>query len=181
MKKSTFEKWILLEQAGELSARRRRILAARRAADPGLANYQNELGQLSALVREDTAPEPDPRVLSDLHREVRLQAGRQRRKGPGFFSLWQQAGAYAMLAVMLAAATWYLTRNWEESPSSFAAQPAETSLEPDWLTPIDSALDQITVELASAVNTSTDLPEENGLYSFEELNAMAIALLDSRG
>ena len=107
MKRDTLEKWILLEQSGELDDRRRAALEHALKSDPDARAYRNALRGITEAARtEPDAATPDAAVTARILREARKHRD---RSGPGVlvrFPVWGPRLAYAAAGLVLAVGGW---------------------------------------------------------------------------
>ena len=125
MNRDKLEKWILLEQSGELSARRSAILRRLLDENPEARAWRDALIRISETVRA-TPPdrEPGQRTVQNILREAR-QNGPSRP--PAFdWARWMPRAAYAAAALALAFLGWSGFRASGPAPDS--ARPAAALL-----------------------------------------------------
>jgi predicted transcriptional regulator len=168
MNRETIEKWVLLDEAGELDALRRWLLRRALARTPELQTWRTEVAHLREWTRQ--AAEPVPPTPRDVMAAI-LAAG-EPAPAPG---LWVGLRpAWAVLAVLLLGIAAWLTitpppggevaRVGSETPGSGVSLAWEDGL--------DDRLSDLYVQLQT-----TDDTWGESVGTMSELDAMAGALL----
>lgn len=112
MKTKTIEKWLLLEQTGELSPRRRRLLNAS-------AEAQKKRDELNALRR--VLPESNPELSPWMVAKIEARLRTERRVSAGFSNVWKPALALAACLALIVGVVNTFHGNTTSSASAVAA------------------------------------------------------------
>ncbi len=150
MKTKKIEKWLLLEQSGELSPRKLRSLRRALAASEDARALRNELGRLKGSVLLSEA-EPSPWTVTQINARLRDE----RRLVFRFSKVWKPAFA---LAVSLTLITGLLYFHDEQVSSTPAAVVAITGVDV-WSDPFEEDLNKLETLIVAISDEPLDIVE----------------------
>ncbi len=187
------KRYILLEQSGELSPRRRAWLARQVERNPDARAWRDTHIDLIERIKMTARDEPLPDFTweqikaagrAEIQRESRE---RRRRPAADFVLTWKPALIYGSLSVLLIG-VWFWWASPDRPGRDMAAvqQPAPVVADPDltieWHDPIDAQIAELYALLDATLDDVTSTSDPNGTYNLDdELNNMAYELLSMEG
>ncbi len=182
MNQDTVEKWILLEQSGELGAFRRWLLNRHLRANADARRFQSDLQRITS----DARASQDIRGIERDSLAAILQAARENTSRRETFELaperpafsFRPALAFAALA-LLVGATWMVVQR-PETATEVAQTPKTVPVEqaaPETALPWDDGLDQSISELGNALASASADSEYTSSSSSSDLDEMARELI----
>lgn len=152
MKIRKIERWLLLEQSGELSARRRNRLARELARSQTARRLRDELRLLNESVCEADA-DVSPRALTRMNARLRDETN----AGIVFSNAWKPALAFAACLIM-ALGLW--TFQGKQVPAETADVQTESGSESAlWDDPLGEDLSELEDLIVALSDTSFDIME----------------------
>ena len=180
MKRKTLERWMLLEQTGELSLLARWLLARELKKDPAARRYQQDMMRMTTYYRD----RDESRNVADSSIAAIMAAAKEKAEEPEervyqptvtpSFS-WQPALVYAAAALAILLTGWFVLKNNLSEPSNPIAQESKPEAIPDqklaaqyqWDDSIDNDIDNLesmlvmaSYEWAENEETAPDISED---------------------